>query len=103
FIASTGIGNFAYDPSQQPDGDPDRSPVTLNIHDSYFVQGVIGIDFMHRAGFSLIGSVGYAKLLNHDTNVEVVEGELEPDEKEAVQVLFESGPVITVGVGYAFK
>lgn len=102
FMASTGIGNVAFDPSKESESDPSRSPVTLNILDSYFMQGVLGIDYIHRAGFSLIGSLGYARLLNGN-NVEVVEGTLDQDEKRAVKVLFQSGPVITVGVGYAFK
>jgi hypothetical protein len=100
FMASTGWKNFVYDPSKQ--GEPDRNPITLNIKDSYFVQSVVGIDYIHRAGFSLIGSVGYARLLNHD-NVEVVEGTPDEEDKKAFDILFRSGPVITVGVGYAFR
>lgn len=101
FMASTGIDNFVYDTTQDS-GEPDRNPITLKILDSYFVQGVVGIDYIHRAGFSLIGSVGYARLLNHD-NVEVVEGTPDAEDEKAFDVLFRSGPVITVGVGYAFR
>ncbi len=100
FMASTGIDDFVYDTSKQ--GEPDRNPITLNIRDSYFAQGVVGIDYIHRAGFSLIGSVGYARLLNHD-NVEVVEGTPNAEDEQAFDILFRSGPVITVGVGYAFR
>lgn len=102
FMATSGIKDIPYDPSEGPDGDPNRAPVTLNVEASYFIQGVIGVDYIHRGGFTLIGCLGYARLLNHD-NVHVVEGELTKDEQRAVNAIFKSGPVITVGVGYAFQ
>lgn len=112
FMATSGIKNIPYDPNEAHDGEPNqvtcvpsstcRAPVTLNVAPSYFIQGVVGVDYIHRGGFTLIGSLGYARLLNHD-NVEIVEGELTKDEQRAVNALFKSGPVITVGVGYAFQ
>ena len=105
FNATSGLGEITIDPSERapsPDGDPNRSPITLDVKPSYLVQTVVGFDFIHKHGFTLIGCLGASILLNHD-NVDVLSGELENDEQQAITAFFKSGPVISVAAGYAFQ
>ncbi len=102
FDATTGLGEFTIDPSQDPNGDPNRLPITLNVKPSYLVQGTLGFDFIHKRGFSMVGCLGYAWLINHN-NVEVLDGSLKSDERQAVNFFFKSGAVVSLSTGYAFK
>lgn len=102
FNATKGLGELTLDPEDDPNGDPLRDPVTLDIKPSYLVQGTLGFDFIHRRGFTMIGAIGYAWLLNED-NVDIIYGTLTPDEAEAIDVIFKSGVVISLGLGYAFE
>jgi hypothetical protein len=102
FSATSGLGEFPFHDKSDPDFDASREPVTLNIKASYLMQGVIGFDFIHRHGFTMLGCIGFSKLLNSD-NVDVVAGELNSEEKMAVDILFKSGAVISVAAGYAWE
>jgi hypothetical protein len=102
FNATKGLGEVVLDPEDDPHGDPLRDPVTLDIKPSYLVQGTLGFDFIHRRGFTMIGAIGYAWLLNED-NVDIKEGTLTADEAQAIDVIFKSGVVISIGLGYAFE
>jgi outer membrane protein W len=102
FNATTGLGEVTANAADDPNRDPERDPVTMNIKASHFVQGVVGIDYVHRRGFTLIGCVGYSRLLN-DNNVEILAGSLTNEEERGFEIAFKSGPVITVGVGYSFQ
>jgi len=101
FNATSGLGELTIDPSQDPNGDPNRLPITLNVRPSYLVQGVVGFDFIHKHGFTIVGCLGYARLLNHN-NVEVVAGSLKNDERRAINFFFKSGAVVSLATGYAF-
>jgi len=98
----SGFGQFTTDPSSDPNGDPNREPVTIDHGPSYLIQGVVGFDFIHRHGFTMLGMLGYAWLLNHD-NYRVLAGKLTPDEEKGFNIAFKGGLVIGVAFGYAFE
>lgn len=98
----SGFGQFATEPSNDPHGDPSREPVTIDHGPSYLIQSVLGFDFIHRRGFTMHGTVGYAWLLNQN-NYRVLAGELTPDEKQGFDIAFKGGLVLGVALGYAFE
>jgi hypothetical protein len=103
--ATSGLGEITIEPkdrAQSSDGEPSTSPITLDVKPSYLVQTVVGFDFLHKHGFTLIGCLGAAILLNKD-NVDILSGELKDDERQAIDVFFKSGPVISMAAGYAFQ
>ena len=102
FNATTGLGKVTFDPDTDANGNPNRDPVTVDLKPSYLVQGVVGFDFIHRRGFTMVGAIGYSWLLNHD-NLEILAGEFTHDEKRAIDVIFKSGVVISLAIGYAFE
>ena len=102
FTATSGLGEFTTDPASDPQGDPNREPATINVKASYFTQFVVGLDYTHRRGFTLLACLGYAHLLN-DNNVRLIDGELTDDEEKGFDIAFKGGPVITLGLGYAFE
>ncbi len=102
FNATSGLGQQTDVTNGDPNADPTRDPVTVDLKDSYLIQGVVGIDFMHRGGFTLLGCLGYSWLLNSD-NYQVLAGELTADEKQGFDIAFKGGLVITTSLGYAFQ
>lgn len=102
FNATSGLGEITSDPKDDPDRDADSVPFTLDIKASYLVQGVVGFDFIHRRGFTMVGCLGYAHLLNKN-NVAILNGKLTRNEQQAVNIVFKSGLVISLAMGYAFE
>lgn len=100
--ATSGLGEFTSDPADREHKEPGAVPFTLDIKPSYFLQYVVGFDFLHHRGFNMLGALGYAQLLN-DKNVILVDGELTHDEKQAVDFIFKGGIVISLAAGYAFQ
>ena len=100
--ATSGFGEATSDPAKNPDSDPNREPVTVNVGASYLVQGVVGLDYVHRRGFTLIASGGYAHLLNDD-NWRVLDGELTSEEERGFNIAFGGGLVLSLSMGYAFE
>jgi hypothetical protein len=102
FNATSGLGEVTSDPKNDPNGDPNREPFTIDVKATYVVQGVVGFDFMHKGGFTLVGCLGYARVLNRN-NFRVLAGTPTADENQAFKVFFKSGPVISVATGYAWE
>jgi hypothetical protein len=102
FMTTSGWGEFTSNPKDDPNGDPNRPPVTVDLKPSHFAQFTLGFDLIHKHGFSMLGSIGYARLLNND-NYEVLAGSLTSDERQGFNVAFKSGPVISLASGYAFE
>jgi hypothetical protein len=102
FNATSGLGEVTSDPKQDSSADPDSQPFTLNVKASYFVQGVVGFDFIHKHGFTMVGALGYTRLLNK-SNVELVDGSLTREEKRVMDIIFKSGLVLSLAWGYAFE
>lgn len=98
----SGFGQFTTKPSDDPNGDPNREPVTIDQGPSYLIQGVVGFDFVHRRGFTMLGTLGYAWLLNKD-NYRVLAGKLTHDEEQGFNIAFKGGLVFGVALGYAFE
>lgn len=102
FNATKGLGEVTIDASDDPHGSPMRDPVTIDLKPSYLVQGTLGFDFIHHRGFTMVGCIGYAWLLNED-NVDVLAGSLTEDDKVAIDVIFKSGAVISLALGYTLE
>ena len=102
FNYAGGFGQFTTDPSSDPNADPNREPVTIDQGPSYLIQSTLGFDFIHRRGFTMLGTLGYAWLLNHD-NYRVLAGTLKPDEKQGFDIAFRGGLVLGMAFGYAFE
>ena len=102
FNHGEGLGQFTSDPSQDPNGDPNRAPVTINSKPSNLIQAVVGFDYIHTRGFTVVGCLGYAYLLNHD-NYDVLAGSLTHEEKQGFDVAFKGGLVLSVAMGYSFE
>ena len=100
FDYAAGLGRFTSDPSAMAESGPIREPVTIEQGRSYLIQGVVGFDFLHHRGFTMLGTVGYARLLND--NYRVLAGSLTPDEKQGYDIAFKSGLVLALALGYAF-
>ncbi len=98
----SGFGQFRTDPSSDPNGDQNREPVTIDHGPSHLIQTVVGCDFIHRRGFTMLGTLGYSWLLNKD-NYRVLAGELTADEKEGFDIAFKGGLVLGIAIGYAFE
>jgi hypothetical protein len=102
FNYGQGLGQFTTNPSSDPQANPDRAPVTIDQGESYLIQSVLGFDFIHRHGFTMLGTLGYAWLLNQD-NYKVLAGELTAEEKRGFDIAFKGGLVLGVAIGYAFE
>lgn len=100
---ATGFGEFpATDPAHDPNAKPNAAPVTIESGPSHLIQTVAGIDFMHRRGFTMLGTLGWAWLLNQD-NYRVLAGEPTPEEEQGFNIAFKGGLVLGVAIGYAFE
>jgi hypothetical protein len=102
FMATSGFGEVPLNDASDPNYDPSRDPVTIDLKASYLVQTTVGFDFLHRRGFTMIGALGYAWLVNSD-NYDVLAGTLAEDEKQAIDVLYRSGVVISLSFGYTWQ
>ena len=90
-------------PSQDLSGsDDDNRELNIKLRPSAFFQGTIGLDYTDSDGFTFLGALGYAVLMSHD-NVEIVTGTPDADEQAALNALFKSGIVISIGIGYSFR
>ena len=103
-VGVMGAGGFGDAPIQinPDDPDPTREPVNIKILPSAWLQTVAGVDYTASGGFTLVGAVGRATLLSHDPVV-VTSGQPNSDEKQAIDIVWRSGVVITVAIGYSFR
>lgn len=97
-IGASGFGDSSFGLTDESTNDT----VTIRLRPSAFVQGVAGLDWTSRGGFTLIGALGYARLLEHD-NVEVVTGTPTRDQQRAFDITFRSSAVVTLALGYSFR
>ncbi len=103
FIGAGILGATGFDaPSQDIAADDDNRELNIKAKPSAFVQLTAGLDYTDSDGFTFLGSIGYAILVSRD-NVEIVTGEPTAEERRAFDVLFRSGLVLSVGLGYAFR
>ncbi|HET9953236.1 MAG TPA: hypothetical protein VFQ61_01965 [Polyangiaceae bacterium] len=88
------------DHASNPDAEG-TDEVTIRVRPSQFVQVVGGLDWTASGGFTLIGTVGWASLLND--NFEIVAGTPSREARQAFHAVFGSGPVIVLALGYSFR
>ncbi|HXK17814.1 MAG TPA: hypothetical protein VNG33_08425, partial [Polyangiaceae bacterium] len=100
--AASGLGQITANAADDPNRDPNRDPVTVDLKPSYLVQSVVGFDFIHKRGFTMVGCLGWAFLLNHD-NYDVLAGSLKADERKGFNIAFKGGFVISLATGYAWE
>jgi hypothetical protein len=97
------LGGSGFDaPTRDIASDENNTELNIKLRPSTFVQGVVGVDWTSRDGFTLVSAVGYAWRVSKD-NVEVVTGVPTPDERKALDVVFGSSIVISFGLGYSFR
>jgi len=97
-IGATGIDA----PSQDISTDGDDSELNVKIRSCGFLQTVAGVDWTSSGGFTLVGAVGYAWLLGGD-NVKILTGVPTEKQEKALDVLFRSSIVLSLGIGYSFR
>jgi preprotein translocase subunit Sss1 len=103
FIGAGFLGATGFDaPSQDIGADDDNRELNIKAKPSAFAQLTVGLDYTDSDGFTFLGAIGYAILLSHD-NVEVVTGEPTREEEKAFDVIFGTGLVLSVGLGYSFR
>jgi len=96
------LGATGWDAPSQDLSDDENEELNIRLRPSAFVQAVVGIDWTTRGGFTLLGTVGHAWLVSKD-NVIIITGEPTPEEQEALDIVFSSGAVISVAIGYSFR
>jgi hypothetical protein len=102
FNATSGLGQVTSNPKDESNPDPNAQPFTLEVKPSYLAQAVVGFELTRARGFTMQAALGYARLLNHD-NTRLIDGSMTADEKQAVDVFFKSGPVISMAFGHSFQ
>jgi len=98
FLAASGFDA----PSQDLTSENDNRELNIKLRPSAFLQATIGLDYTDSDGFTFLGALGYAWLVSND-NVVVVTGEPTPEEQRALDVIFGSSVVISIGIGYSFR
>jgi hypothetical protein len=89
-------------PINKDDPDPTREKVNVKILPSAWLQTVAGVDWTSKNGFTMLGMLGYARLLSHDP-VQVTSGQPNEDERRAFDFVWRSGPVISIAIGKSFQ
>lgn len=75
--------------------------IEVQLEESYFIQTVLGFDYISDGGFMLLGQLGYANLIGDD-NVKVVSGIPNDTQKAVIDITYKSGLVLGFVIGYAF-
>jgi len=103
FVGAGFLSASGFDaPSQDITAEDDNRELNIKLRPSAFLQATIGLDYTDSDGFTFLGALGYAWLLTND-NVEIVTGVPNSDEREALDIIFGSSIVISIGIGYSFR
>jgi hypothetical protein len=102
FSVASGFGRFTTDPQNDPEGDPTREPATIDVPPAKQVLGIVGIDYIHRRGFTFVAGAGWSQIVDGG-GYELIEGTLTEEDEKGFDIIFNGGLVITLGFGYAFK
>jgi hypothetical protein len=97
-----GVGILAASGFDAPSSSSDNAELNIKLHPSAFTQATIGLDYTASGGFTFLGALGYAWLVSHD-NVEIVTGVPTEEEKQALDIVFRSGVVVSIAIGYSFR
>ena len=98
FMAATGYDAPTRDLAAE-EGNPE---LNIELKPSGWMQAVAGLDWTSRDGFTLIGAVGHAWLLTGD-NIVIVTGEPTKEERKGIDIVFRSGIVLSIAIGYSFR
>ena len=94
FIYGTGL------PNQLIEFEYDGTTITFILNKSPYVQIVGGFDFVASNGFFIMADMGYAILLYE--NIKPISGIPTADMQSAMDLVYGSGIVIEVSIGYIF-
>lgn len=94
FIYGTGL------PNQLLELDYDGTTITFILNKSPFIQIVGGFDFVASNGFFIMADMGYAILLTE--NIDLISGIPTADMQTAMDIVYGSGIVMEVSIGYIF-
>ena len=75
--------------------------VRYDLEATDYLQYTLGLDIQANGGFYMLLVTGYAQSLNED-NVKILSGTPSLSFNEAVDVLYKSGPVFELSLGYSF-
>jgi len=95
FIYGTGL------PNQLIELDDNGTTITFILDKSPYAQIVGGFDFVASNGFFIMADMGYAILLNE--NIELISGIPTADMQSAMDMVYGSGIVMEVSIGYIFS
>lgn len=103
FVGVGIIGATGFEaPTRDLAANDDDSELNIELKPSAFLQTVAGIDWTARSGFTLIAALGYAFMLTPD-NVVIITGVPTEEEKKGLDIVFRSGIVISIAIGYSFR
>jgi hypothetical protein len=102
FIGVGFMGATGYEAPSRDLNAEDNSELNIELRPSAFTQAVVGVDWISQGGFSLVGALGYAFLVSGE-NVVILTGVPTPDEEEGLDIVFGSGLVISIALGYTFR
>lgn len=80
----------------------DDSELNIELKPSAFLQTVAGIDWTRDGGFTLVSAIGNATMLTRD-NIVIITGEPTEEERKGLDIVFRSGIVISIALGYSFR
>jgi hypothetical protein len=101
-MAASGLGSESQPLDLSNNDEPGRTPLTIKVLPSTWLQGVVGVDWVAASGFTLIGSAGWAAVLGGDP-VQVLSGTPNHDEEQVLNAIFRSNIVATIALGYSFR
>jgi hypothetical protein len=102
FIGLGFMGATGYDAPSRDLNAEDNSELNIELKPAAFTQAVVGVDWTSPGGFTLVGALGYAVLVSGE-NVVILTGEPTPEEEEGLDIVFGSGVVISIALGYSFR
>lgn len=103
FVGLGVIGATGFDaPTRDLAAEDGNSELNIELKPSAFMQAVVGLDWTTIDGFTMVGALGYARMLTSD-NVVIITGTPTDEERKAFDIVFRSGIVISLAMGYSFR
>ncbi len=82
-------------------GEVDMRGYTIKVDDHLSAQATVGLSYVSADGFSLLAGVGYAMPLQDET-YKIVKSSIDRSERDILNTLLGSGPVLSIALGYSF-
>jgi hypothetical protein len=79
----------------------ETTSVTFLLRPAAFAEAVGGMEYIADGGFTFIGALGWAQLL--DDPVRIIAGSPTSLQRQVFRLLYGSGMVVSLGFGYTFR